>query len=107
MSNSSPVFLTLDEVLRLHSDLLRLFGNISAIRNRGALEPAVASPACMATSGTCLNAALVFLGLSGWEASDPKSILHEAIVAIAEHRIGKEDLEGVFRQLSRPLQASD
>ena len=39
----NPLFLTLDEVLSLHAEQIRLFGGPSAIRDIGLLQSAVGS----------------------------------------------------------------
>ena len=54
---TDPLFLSLEEVLELHADQLRLFGGTAGIRDKGALESAIAVP--FATFGgeflhTCL-----------------------------------------------------
>ena len=46
MTNFDEVlFLSVDDVLELHSDQLRLFGGSAGLRDRNALESAVATPA--------------------------------------------------------------
>ena len=40
-----PLFLTVDEVRDLHDDQLRRFGGSAGVRDLGALESAVATPA--------------------------------------------------------------
>jgi len=40
----SPVFLSVDEVLFLHSEQLAIFGGGSGVRDRGLLESALAQP---------------------------------------------------------------
>jgi prophage maintenance system killer protein len=46
MTNFDEVlFLSVDEVLDLHSDQLRLFGGSAGVRDRNALDSAVATPA--------------------------------------------------------------
>lgn len=39
-----PLFLSVEEVLDLHADQLRLFGGSDGIRDAGALDSAVATP---------------------------------------------------------------
>jgi death-on-curing protein len=39
-----PLFLSVEDVLTLHDDQLRLFGGSAGVRDRGALEWAVATP---------------------------------------------------------------
>lgn len=43
--SDDPLFLTVNEILTLHEDQLRLFGGASGIRDRNALESAVMTPA--------------------------------------------------------------
>jgi death-on-curing protein len=88
------LFLSVEEVLALHDDQLRLFGGSAGIRDRNALESAIATPAAtfdgaflhddlfhMAAAyafhlaenqpfvdgnkRTAINAALVFLDING------------------------------------------
>ncbi|HEY3493513.1 MAG TPA: hypothetical protein VGK73_02460 [Polyangiaceae bacterium] len=40
-----PLFLSVEEVMVLHQDQLRLFGGSDGLRDRGVLEAAVAMPA--------------------------------------------------------------
>lgn len=122
-------FLTVEDVLLLHQEQLRLFGGLEGARDRGALESAVATP--MATySGeflheglfamaaayayhlaesqafldgnkrTALNAALVFFGLNGWDIEDPDELLFDAMIGIAQRRITKDELARVFERLA-------
>ncbi|HET9957101.1 MAG TPA: type II toxin-antitoxin system death-on-curing family toxin, partial [Polyangiaceae bacterium] len=115
---SAPEFLTVEEVEALHSEQLRLFGGLEGLRDRGALESAVAVPT--ATFGgeflhvglfamaaayafhiaenqpfvdgnkrTALNAALVFLGINGWEVDDPDGALYDAMIGISEGTMSK------------------
>lgn len=128
---ADPLFLTLDEVLSLHEDQLRLFGGSEGIRARGALESAVAMPA--ATFGgtylhsdifemaaayafhiaenqpfvdgnkrTGLNAALVFLDLNGWLVSDPEMELYDAMISLSAHSLDKRGLAATLRRLATP-----
>jgi death on curing protein len=39
---TDPLFLTLEEVLELHADQLRLFGGTPGLRDQNALESAIA-----------------------------------------------------------------
>lgn len=127
---TAPVeFLTVEDVELLHDEQLRLFGGLEGIRDRVALESAVAVPAAtfsgeflhedafvMAAAyayhlaesqafldgnkRTALNAALVFLGLNGWDVDDPDGLLFDAMVGIAEHRVSKDDLAKLLRRLA-------
>ena len=96
-----PLFLTVEEVQELHDDQLRRFGGSAGVRDLGALESAVATPASTfdgeflhedlfhmaagyafhiaenqpfvdGNKRAALNAALVFLDLNGWLVADPR-----------------------------------
>ena len=126
-----PLFLSVDEVLDLHSDQLRLFGGSDGLRDPAALDSAVATPAAsfggqflhpnlfqMAAAyafhiaqnqpfldgnkRTALNAALVFLDINGWLVPDPNELLFDAMIAIAEHRLDKDGLAAFFEKLAVP-----
>ncbi len=43
--DADPEFLLVEDVLELHADQLRLFGGSAGLRDSGALESAVATPA--------------------------------------------------------------
>ena len=106
----APLFLTVEDVLALHDDQLRLFGGSAGVRDAGALDSAVATPAAtfdqeflhddlfhMAAAyafhiaenqpfvdgnkRTGLNAAIVFLDINGWIVSDPDMRLYDAMIA--------------------------
>jgi death-on-curing protein len=128
---ADPDFLTVEDVLELHDDQLRLFGGGSGIRDRGALESAVAVPQAsfdgaflheglfaMAAAyafhiaenqpfvdgnkRTALNAALVFLDLNGWIVSDPRGDLADAMLGLADASVDKADLAKLLGVLARP-----
>jgi len=127
----TPLFLSVDEVLALHSDQLHLFGGSDGLRDPAALDSAVATPAAsfggqflhstlfqMAAAyafhiaqnqpfldgnkRTALNAALVFLDINGWLIPDPDELLYDAMIAIAERRLDKEGLAALFEKLAVP-----
>ena len=106
-----PVFLTVGEVLGLHSDQIREFGGAEGIRDQGALESAVAQasttydgeylhnglfemaaayafhiaenqPFVDGNKRTALNAAVVFLGLNGFDVVDDEGILYAAMIGL-------------------------
>jgi death-on-curing protein len=130
-TTDEPLFLSVDEVLGLHADQLHLFGGSDGIRDEGALESAVATPAStfdgaflhedlfhMAAAyafhiaenqpfvdgnkRTALNAALVFLDINGWVVSDPDQLLYDAMVAISARRLDKPGLAELLRKLAVP-----
>jgi death-on-curing protein len=124
-----PSFLSVEDVLALHDDQLRLFGGSAGIRDANALESAVATPAStfdgsflhedvfvMAAAyafhiaetqpfvdgnkRTGLNAALVFLDINGWLVLDPDERLYDAMVALSSRSLDKSDLAKLFRDLA-------
>ena len=134
MSGSDPLFLTVEEVLALHDDQLRLFGGSAGLRDPGALESAVALPYAtfdgeflhndlfhMAAAyafhiaenqpfvdgnkRTGLNAALVFLDLNGWMIVDPDMRLYNAMLAIPSRELDKHGLATLFETLAVPVPA--
>jgi len=126
---ADPLFLSLDEVLSLHIDQLRLFGGSAGIRDQGALESAVAMPAATFAGAflhpdifqmaaayafhiaenqpfidgnkrTGLNAALVFLDINGWVVSDPEMRLYDAMMSLSARTLDKFGLAALLRLLS-------
>jgi death-on-curing protein len=51
---------------------------------------------------TGLGAALVFLRINGYRVADPEELLHDAMIAIAEHRQDKRGLAELPRTLAHP-----
>jgi death-on-curing protein len=126
----APVeFLTVEDVEFLHDEQLRLFGGLQGVRDRAALESAVGVPMAtfsgqflhedlfsMAAAyafhlaesqafldgnkRTALNAALVFLGLNGWDVDDPGEMLFDAMIGISERRVSKDELARLFERLA-------
>lgn len=136
LQSVAPTFLTVEEVLDLHQDQLRLFGGADGIRDRGALDSAVATPASsfdgnylhedvfqMAAAYAFhiaenqplidgnkragLNAAIVFLDLNGWLVLDPEELLADALLALASRSLDKRGLANLLGRLSHPLSATD
>jgi death on curing protein len=124
-----PLFLSVDEILDLHADQLHLFGGSDGVRNKGALDSAVATPAStfdgaflhedlshMAAAyafhiaenqpfidgnkRTGLNAALVFLDINGWIVADPDERLYDAMLSIATGRLDKHGLAHLLKELA-------
>ena len=131
-----PFFLSVEDILELHSDQLRLYGGTAGIRDGGALDSAVATSAVtfddvylhddlfqMAAAyafhiaenqpfldgnkRTALNAALVFLDINGWLVLDPDECLCVAMIAISSRELDKQGLAGLLRKLARPTPESD
>ena len=126
-------FLTVAEVEALHDEQLRLFGGLAGIRDRAALESAVGMPIVTfggellhptafdaaaayayhlaenhpfvdGNKRTALNAALVFLGLNGWDVDDPDERLYEAMIEMASGHGSKQRLAEVLQLLARRVE---
>ena len=122
-----PLFLTLDEVLGLHDDQIRLFGGSGGIRDLGLLQSAIGNAEAtfggqflhetlfeMAAAylyGICRNhpfidgnkrtaadAALTFLDLNGIEIHATEDDLYDLVLAVAEGRISKAVVAVFFEQ---------
>jgi death-on-curing protein len=66
----------------------------------------VSSPWPRPTDGnkrTALNAALVFLGLNGWEVEDQGELLYDAMIGISARTCSKEHLARLLEDLARPF----
>jgi death-on-curing protein len=126
-----PLFLTVDEVQELHDDQLRRFGGSAGIRDLGARESAVATPASTCDGDflhadlfhmaaayafhiaenqpfvdgnkrAALNAALVFLDINGWLVTDPELHLYDAMIAISSRSLDKAGLAELLQSLAQP-----
>lgn len=131
MKQGEPDFLSLEEVQEFHQQQLDAYGGIHGIRDQGLLESAVAMPQAsfggeylhtdlfhMAAAyafhlaenqpfldgnkRTALMSALVFLDLNGYVVLDPVERLYEAMIAIANKQLDKEQLAELLRELSHP-----
>lgn len=114
----SALLLTLDEVLSLHAEQIRLFGGSSGIRDLGLLQSAVGSVEAtfggaflhetifaMAAAylyGICRNhpfidgnkrtavaAALTFLEMNGVEVDADEDLFYDLVIGVAEGRVSK------------------
>jgi len=130
------MFLAVEDVLALHCEQLERFGGSAGVRDRGALESAVAVPAAtfdgnllyedlfqMAAAyafhiaenqpfldgnkRTALNAALVFLDINGWVVLDPEERLYDAMIGLSSHHIVKHGLAKLLAELARPISTPD
>jgi len=130
MMGADPLFLTVEEVLALHDDQLRLFGGAAGIRDRNMLESAVAVPMStfdgaflhetvflMAAAyafhlaenqpfvdgnkRTALNAALVFLDINGWVVTDPEMRLYDAMMSLPLRCLDMQGLASLYEALAR------
>ncbi len=116
---NEPLFLTLTEVLQLHSESLERFGGDDGIRDIGLIESAIAEPrqtfegqylhpdlAAMAAcylfhiamnhgfvdgnKRTGARAAYVFLALNGYEVDFPLNETEQLVLGIARGDINKQ-----------------
>lgn len=116
-----PLFLTLDEVLSLHAEQIRLFGGKSGIRDLGFLLPAtgsveatfdgaflhetIFSMAAAYLYGICRNhpfldgnkrtavaAALTFLEMNGIEVDADEDAFYDLVIGVAEGRVSKASI---------------
>ena len=113
-----PLFLTLDEVLSLHAEQIRLFGGSSGIRDIGLLQSAVGSveatfggaflhetifamaaaylygicrnhPFIDGNKRTSVGAALTFLEMNDVEVDAAEDAFYDLVIGVAEGRISK------------------
>ncbi len=121
-------FLTLAEVIEIHSDQIKHYGGIVGIRDISSLSSAVAMPYASFSGDflhrniyemaaayafhicqnhpfidgnkrTALASALVFLELNGISISDPDGKLYEAMMNIAIGKMEKEEFAEILRDL--------
>lgn len=122
-----PHFLSLEEVLLIHSDQVGLYGGEPTVRDLNLLESAIAQP--QATFGgkflhgdlfdmaaaylflivqnhpfvdgnkrTGAVAALAFLALNGTEVDAPKGSLYDLTLSVATGQTGKREIAEFFRK---------
>lgn len=125
----SAVFLTLDEAIDVHMDLVSRYGGHPGIRDTDPLLSALAMPQASfggeflhrdifeaaaayafhicnnrpfvdGNKRTALTCGLVFLELNAIETRDPDGTLYAAMIDVASGRLGKQQLADIFRTLS-------
>ncbi len=123
-------FLTLAEVVAIHSDQIGRYGGQAGIREMALLESAVAQPQASFTGQflhedlfemaaayafhisqnhpffdgnkrTALASALVFLRLNEIQILDPKSLLIDTMYEVAQNKLGKRQLAAVLKKLNQ------
>ena len=131
-----PVFLTVADVLTLHSDQIREFGGSDGLRDQGGLESAVAQasatydgkhlhadlfemaaayafhitenhPFVDGNKRTALNAAIVFLGLNGFDVVDNDGRLYDAMMGLTVGELSKGQVAALLQQVSEPWRDDD
>jgi death-on-curing protein len=125
----SAVFLTLDEAIDVHMDLVSRYGGHPGTRDTDLLLSALAMPQASfggeflhrdifeaaaayafhicnnhpfvdGNKRTALTCGLVFLELNAIETRDPDGTLYAAMIDVASGRLGKQQLADIFRTLS-------
>ncbi|MFM8631774.1 MAG: type II toxin-antitoxin system death-on-curing family toxin, partial [Betaproteobacteria bacterium] len=125
----SPDFLTLEEVLEIHSTQLARFGGAAGVRDVGLLESALSQPQAsfggqyvhedlfeMASAylfhvvsnhpfvdgnkRAGLLSALVFLDINGIEINDQGDTLYDLTIKVASGNSNKREISGVLRRLA-------
>lgn len=128
MSSKNPVFLTLAEVIEIHTNQIELYGGLEGVRDIGLLQSALAQPESsfggvwlhgdlleMAAAyafhisenhpffdgnkRTALVSALVFLELNRISLFDPKQELLAAMLKIADGKLGKKEFAAILKKL--------
>ena len=126
----TPIFLGIDEVIRLHDMQLDRFGGLEGLRDRGLLESAVAMPQAgfgehfvhadiyeMAAAYVFhlvknhpfidgnkrvgFHAAYVFLRMNGIELELPQANAYDLVIATAEGRADKTAFAAALRTHAR------
>ncbi len=95
------VYLSIDQVLALHEDLVGAFGGIAALRDRGLLESALARPA-MTFGGDDL-----YQGLADKAAALMHSLVLNHPFVDGNKRIGVAAAEFFLERNGQRLEASD
>ena len=124
-----PLFLTVEEVLALHDDQIREFGGSHGLRDEGGLDSAVAQarvtfegqylhkgifemaaayafhlaenqPFLDGNKRTALNAAIVFLGLNGFDVIDPGGKLFTAMIGLSSGECTKLQMAALLESLA-------
>ncbi len=122
------IFLSLAEIVEIHSDQIKRYGGREGIRDMDLLGSAVAMPYAYFHCGflhndiyemaaayafhicqnhpffdgnkrTALASAIVFLEMNGISISDHEGKLYDAMMSLASENIGKEEFARILRNL--------
>ena len=123
-----PVFISLEDIEALDDRALQCYGGSPGTRDKGLLESAAHQPQndyfyghadlCGIAAAYCFHlaeaqayldgnkrtavaAALTFLVGNGVSITFDSSVLYDSMIALAEKRIGKQELAVLFRELTR------
>lgn len=123
-------YISLDVVLEIHQRQLQEFGGANGIRSQAGLEAAVEVPKATfdgqelyptvflkaaayafhiaesqafvdGNKRAALDVALTFLAINGYQMNDEQMELYDAMIAIAERTMSKEDLAQLFEKLTQ------
>jgi death on curing protein len=124
---ATPKFLSLVDVLEIHSDQIERYGGEPGLRDHGLLDSALAMPAagikdqylhediCAMAAAYLFHivknhpfvdgnkragamAAFVFLGLNGLALDAPEPAYEQLVLSVAESRAGKDEIAEFFRK---------
>ena len=131
----TPKFITLDEVLDIHTDQISSFGGSVGIRDEGLLESALAQPQ-VTYAGELLHPTIheqaaaylyhlaknhafvdgnkrialatvnAFLKLNGYKLTLSKAKTEQLVIDVVESKVSKEELFVVFENYVQPLNLS-
>lgn len=122
------LFLTLAEVVVIHTNQIELYGGLPGIRDINLLSSAIAMPHASfhgeylhndiyemaaayafhigknhpfidSNKRTALVSALVFLELNGISISDPQGKLYDAMLDLSTGKLNKSEFAGILRKL--------
>jgi death-on-curing protein len=126
MSAAEPIFLTREGVDCLHAESLARYGGLTGVRDNGLVDSAIGAAENTWSYGggdlfdiaaayafhisqaqaffdgnkrTAVATAFAFLELNGVTLVPDDGSIYDALIAIAERRMGKGELAGLFRRL--------
>lgn len=123
-----PIFLSLAEVIQIHSNQIQLYGGSEGVRDMHLLQSALAQPEAsfgsvwlhedlyeMASAyafhicqnhpfldgnkRTALTTALAFLEFNGISLRDPRELLLDAVLKLANSQMNKKEFAKILRSL--------
>lgn len=127
-----PLFLTLEEVLEIHAEMIDRYGGSAGVRDQGVLESAIAAPQS-GFGGQYLHtdlyhmaaaylfhitknhpfidgnkrvgamAAFVFLRLNKLDLTATQSAFERTVRAVAESKISKDEIANFFKKHTRRM----
>ncbi|BDA80230.1 death-on-curing protein [Leptospira kobayashii] len=130
MNQNEIIFLSLEDILIIHSNQIELYGGSAEIRDLGLLQSAISQPLASfdgvnfhdsifdkaaaylfhicknhpfidGNKRVALATSLVFLDLNGFEVLDPNEILYDLVIAVAEGNIKIEEVSEKLKLLAQ------